>query len=100
MMGMLMQSLIGLAFVLGLFALLIWGMRKLQGHQLSSTVDFRVMRKIHIDNRNSLVEIRHQGRLYLLAMSAGGIIQLKPEHCLPAMDQQVEKPVKEPVVPA
>ncbi|MDX8405936.1 MAG: flagellar biosynthetic protein FliO [Mariprofundus sp.] len=82
MLPMLLQSLLGLAFVLGLFALLVWGMRKMQGQQNSSPIDFRVMRKIHIDNRNSVVEIRHQGRQYLLAMSPGGITQLRADHCL------------------
>lgn len=80
---MLMQSLLGLAFVLGLFALLVWGMRRLQERQgISNNSDFRVVRKIHIDQRNSIVEITHQGQQYLLALSPGGVAQLRADHVL------------------
>jgi len=79
---MALQSLFGLAFVLGLFALLVWGMRRMQGRQINNPASFRVIQKIHIDNRNSIVEIRHQGRQYLLVMSPGGITQLRADHSL------------------
>ncbi|PIP02051.1 MAG: hypothetical protein COW18_01670 [Zetaproteobacteria bacterium CG12_big_fil_rev_8_21_14_0_65_54_13] len=93
MLAMVLQSLLGLAFVLGLFALLVWGMRRMQGGQAGSPADFRVMQKIHIDNRNSIVEIRHQGRQYLLAMSPGGITQLRADHCpVESTDKSTEMP--------
>ncbi|TLS66790.1 hypothetical protein FE236_01400 [Mariprofundus erugo] len=83
MLAMLMQSLLGLAFVLGLFALLVWGMRRFQERQgISNNSDFRVVRKIHIDQRNSIVEITHQGQQYLLALSPGGVAQLRADHTI------------------
>jgi len=90
LLSMLLQTMLALAFVLGLFALLVWGMRRLQGKQVGNPVDFRVIRKIHIDNRNSIVEIQHQGRQYLLAMSAGGITQLRADHCLPSDNETTQ----------
>jgi len=93
MLAMVLQSLLGLAFVLGLFALLVWGMRRMQGRQTGNPADFRVIQKIHIDNRNSIVEIRHQGRQYLLAMSPGGITQLRAEHSLTEPADQAQATV-------
>lgn len=92
---MLMQSLLGLAFVLGLFALLVWGMRRLQERQgISNNSDFRVVRKIHIDQRNSIVEITHQGQQYLLALSPGGVAQLRADDALNRKTGAQEPPLE------
>ncbi|MDQ6993375.1 MAG: flagellar biosynthetic protein FliO [Mariprofundus sp.] len=90
MLPMLLQSLLGLAFVLGLFALLVWAMRRVQSHLGKHSTNFRVMQKIHIDNRNSIVEINHQGKQYLLALSPGGIIQLRSDHAQSSTIEQKE----------
>ena len=92
MFAMVLQSILGLAFVLGLFALIVWGMRRMQGRQINGPADFRIVQKIHIDNRNSLVEIRHHGRCYLLALSPGGITQLRVDHSQPEMTAVANKP--------
>ncbi|MDX8408107.1 MAG: flagellar biosynthetic protein FliO [Mariprofundaceae bacterium] len=82
--SLVLQSVIGLAAVLGLFAFMVWGMRRFQDRSMHSGRDFRLLQKIYIDNRSSIVEVRHQGRHYLLALSANGICQLSPDQALPA----------------
>jgi len=81
--SMLLQSVAGLAAVLGLFAFMVWGMRRFQQHTGQAARDFSIVQKIHLDNRSSIVEVRHQGRNYLLAVSANAICQLSPAEALP-----------------
>jgi len=83
LLSLVLQSVIGLAAVLGLFAFMVWGMRRFQDRSTHNGRDFRLLQKIHIDNRSSIVEVRHQGRHYLLALSANGICQLSPDQALP-----------------
>jgi len=83
MFSMVVQSMIGLALVLGLFALLVWAARRLNLHQggpLQS--NFKVIQRIHIDSKNSIVEIRHHDQHYLLGLSPGGMVQLNPKQRL------------------
>ncbi len=84
MLAMVLQSLLGLALVLGLFALLIWGVRRFQ-QQSGGRVerDFRIVQRLHLDSKNSLVEVRHQGRCYLLGLSPAGMVQLRSGDALP-----------------
>ncbi|MBN4077213.1 FliO/MopB family protein [Mariprofundus ferrooxydans] len=83
MLSMLLQSLLGLAFVLGLFALLVWAARRLNLHQGGAVHgDFKIIQRMHLDSKNSIVEIRHKDKHYLLALSPGGTVQLRPEHAL------------------
>jgi len=83
MLTMALQSLLGLGAVLGLFALLIWGARRFQqrsGQPIKR--DFTIIQRIHLDNKNSIVEVQHQNRHYLLGLSPGGMIQLHHDHAL------------------
>lgn len=74
---MLLQSMLGLAFVLGLFALLVWGARRLNLHNGGIIQrDFKIIQRMHIDNKHSVVEIRHKDHHYLLGLSPGGMVQL------------------------
>ena len=87
LLSMTLQSLLALAFVLGLFALLVWALRRFQMPGASfSNPDFRVLRRLHIDSKHSLVEIRHEGRRYLLTLSQTGISQLDHTISLPDAD--------------
>ena len=80
---MVLQSLLALAAVLGLFALMIWGMKRFQLHTGGPAQrDFKVIQRIHIDNKNSIVEIRHRGAHYLLGLSPGGMTQLRIDDAL------------------
>jgi len=85
MLAMVLQSLLGLSLVLGLFALIVWSVRRFQQHSNNAFErDFKVIQRLHLDNKNSLVEIRHQGRHYLLGLSPGGMVQLHSDHALNA----------------
>ena len=93
LLAMVLQSLLGLSLVLGLFALIIWGVRRFQHHSGNAVErDFKIIQRLHLDNKNSLVEIRHQGRHYLLGLSAGGMVQLHSDQALSAASpsKQVE----------
>jgi len=94
MLAMVLQSLLGLSLVLGLFALIVWGVRRFQQHSGNAVErDFQIIQRLHLDNKNSLVEIRHQGSRYLLGLSPGGMIQLHSKHRLdttPASQTQHE----------
>lgn len=85
LLAMTLQSLLGLSAVLGLFALLVWGIRRFQHQQRGNqTRDFKIIQRMHLDTKNSIVEIRHQGRHYLLGLSPNGMVQLHSDHALPA----------------
>jgi flagellar protein FliO/FliZ len=85
MLAMVRQSLLGLSLVLGLFALIVWGVRRFQQHNHNALErDFKIIQRLHLDNKNSLVEIRHQGRHYVLGLSPGGMVQLHSDHALKA----------------
>lgn len=77
MLAMVLQSLLGLALVLGLFALVVWGTRRFQ-QQRGGMIrrDFSVVGRLHLDHKHSLVEVRHEGRHYLLGISPAGMVQL------------------------
>jgi len=83
LLAMVLQSLFGLSAVLGLFALVVWGVRRFQNQQPGTkNRDFKIIQRMHLDNKNSIVEIRHQGQHYLLGLSPGGICQLRSDHAL------------------
>ena len=83
LLSMLLQSLIALAFVLGIFALLVWGVRRLNLHNGGPKQrDFKIIQRIHIDNKHSVVEIRHKDQHYLLGLSPGGMVQLHTDQAL------------------
>jgi len=95
MLIMALQSLLGLGVVLGLFALMIWAVRRFQQRSGQSVKrDFTIIQRIHLDNKNSIVEVRHQNRHYLLGLSPGGMVQLhNSDHTLtkePATDIQAK----------
>ena len=85
LLAMVLQSLFGLSAVLGLFALVVWGVRRFQNQQPGTkNRDFKIIQRMHLDNKNSIVEIRHHGRHYLLGLSPNGMVQLHSDHALPA----------------
>jgi len=81
--SMMLQSLAALALVLALFAGLVWALRRLQSGQLNPLKSMhamhreehamRVVQRMSIDSRNSIVEIEHGPRRYLLGVSQAGI---------------------------
>jgi len=98
--SLIFQSLLALAAVLGLFALMVWGMRRFQqrlpGWQPQSRQDFRIHRRLNLDGKSCLIEISHEGRRYLLGLSAQGIFQIDPHASLPGPAKPTTQPADEP----
>jgi len=71
---LMLQSVAGLALVLALFAGLVWGLRKFQFRQLpQGELAMRVVQRLAIDTRHSLVEVEYGKKRYLLGISPTGI---------------------------
>ncbi len=77
-MGMLvLKSTVSLAIVLALFALAIWGMRRLQGSLGNQGARALTMEsRISLDTRNSLAIVRHGQQRWLLGISPSGITRI------------------------
>jgi len=74
---MMLQSVAALAVVLALFAGLVWGLRRLQFRHLPQGESaMRIVQRLAIDTRHSVVEIEHHGRRYLLGVSPNGMSSL------------------------
>ena len=71
---LMLQSLAALALVLAIFAGMVWGLRRLQFRQLpKGEAALRVVQRLAIDTRHSVVEVDHHGKRYLLGVSPSGI---------------------------
>ena len=77
-MGMLvLKSTVSLAIVLALFALVVWGMRRLQGRLGNQGARALAMEsRISLDTRNSLAIVRHGQQRWLLGISPAGITRI------------------------
>jgi len=85
-----LQSVAALALVLALFAALVWGLRKLQFRQLpEGEAAMRVVQRLSIDAKHSLVEVEHREKRYLLGVSPTGISSIT--------DYSVDGSAKEPL---
>lgn len=74
---LMLKSVAALALVLALFAALVWGLRKLQFRQLPQGESaMRIVQRLSIDNRHSLVEVEHHGQRYLLGLSPTGMSEI------------------------
>lgn len=92
-MGMLvLKSTVSLAIVLALFALVVWGMRRLQGRLSNQGARALSMEsRISLDTRNSLAIVRHGQQRWLLGISPSGITRI---------DSLEEAPAASPKEPA
>lgn len=74
---LMLKSVAALALVLALFAVLVWGLRKLQYRQLPQGESaMRIVQRLSIDSRHSLVEVEHHGQRYLLGLSPTGMSEI------------------------
>ncbi|MDX8384829.1 MAG: flagellar biosynthetic protein FliO [Ghiorsea sp.] len=72
--AMMVQSIVALAVVLAIFAALVWGLRRFQQTTLAHQGEsMAVIQRLHLDARNSVVEIRHGDQHYLLGVGQSGI---------------------------
>jgi len=68
---MLLQSIAALAGVLALFAVFVWGMKRFQNHTLSGNASsMRVLQRLSLDSRHSLIEVRRGNKHYILSTSS------------------------------
>jgi len=74
LMSMMIQSIAALAAVLAIFAGLVWALRKLQQTTLPKKGQhLKVLQRLHLDSRNSVVEIQYRDQHYLLGVGQQGI---------------------------
>ncbi len=68
---MLLQSIAALAGVLALFALFVWSMKRFQNHSLSSNASgMRVLQRLSLDSKHSLIEVQRGSKHYILSISS------------------------------
>jgi len=85
---LMLQSVAALALVLAIFAALVWGLRKLQFRQLpQGEVAMRVVQRLSIDSKHSLVEVEHNGKRFLLGLSPTGMTAIT-DFSLEAIQQE------------
>ena len=72
--AMMAQSVGALALVLAIFAGLVWLMKRFQGKVMPARDgQMQVVQRLHIDSKNSVLEIKHGKQHYLLGVGAGGV---------------------------
>ncbi len=80
---MMVKSIASLAVVLAIFAGVVWLMRRFQDKVVPTPEgQMQVVQRLHIDSKNSVVEIRHGKQHYLLGVGVNGvqkIADLTPE---------------------
>ncbi|MDX8387490.1 MAG: flagellar biosynthetic protein FliO [Ghiorsea sp.] len=73
-MTLMAQSIGALAVVLAIFAGLVWGLRRLQGATVAKAEShMQVVQRLHLDSKNSVVEIKHGSKHYLLGVGQSGV---------------------------
>jgi len=79
----LLRVFAALALALGVFALAVAGWRALVRLPSNAQADFRIRRRLVLSPKASVVEIEHEGRRYLLLLSAESLRPLHPSCALP-----------------
>ncbi|MDX8398013.1 MAG: flagellar biosynthetic protein FliO [Mariprofundaceae bacterium] len=68
---MMLQSIAALAMVLALFAALVWGLKRFQLQiQPRNTDSMRVVQRLSLGSKHSLVEVQRGSESYILAISS------------------------------
>ncbi|ATX82906.1 flagellar biosynthetic protein FliO [Mariprofundus ferrinatatus] len=71
------QSVAALAVVLAVFAGLVWLLRRLQtSTQKQHGENMKVLRRLPLDAKHSLVEVFYDGRHYLIGLSPTGMTSI------------------------
>ncbi|OIO68441.1 MAG: flagellar biosynthetic protein FliO [Zetaproteobacteria bacterium CG12_big_fil_rev_8_21_14_0_65_55_1124] len=88
---MMLQSLAGLSAVLALFAGLVWLMRRFQGTSFQAqSGQFKVVQRLALDTKHSLVEVTCGQRHYLIGLSPSGMTTIA---------QNIEQETNQPLQP-
>jgi len=86
-----LQSLAALAAVLSLFAFIVWLIRRLQGRVFhSQDGQIKVIQRLALDTKHSLIEVACGRNHYLIGLSPNGITTIA---------QNIEEAKDEPVKP-
>ncbi|ATX78571.1 flagellar biosynthetic protein FliO [Mariprofundus aestuarium] len=71
------QSVAALAVVLAVFAGVVWLLRRLQTSTQSRHGEhMKVVRRLPLDTKHSLVEVAYDGRHYLIGLSPAGMTSI------------------------
>lgn len=71
---MMAQSIAALALVLAVFAGVVWLMKRFQNKVVPAKEgQMQVVQRLHLDSKNSVVEIRHGKQHYLIGVHANGM---------------------------
>jgi flagellar biosynthetic protein FliO len=71
------QSVAALAVVLAVFAGLVWLLRRFQASTQSRHGEhMKVVRRLPLDTKHSLVEVAYDGRHYLIGLSPAGMTSI------------------------
>jgi flagellar biosynthetic protein FliO len=74
---MMAQSVAALAVVLAIFAGLVWLLRRLQTSTHNKHGEhMKVLRRLPLDTKHSLVEVTHDGKHYLIGLSPTGMTSI------------------------
>ncbi len=74
LMTLMIQSIAALAVVLAVFAGLVWALRKLQHTTMpKQKQQIKILQRLHLDARNSVVAIEYHNQHYLLGVGQAGI---------------------------
>jgi len=72
--SLMIQSIGALALVLAIFAGLVWGLRRLQYINVpKESGQMRIVQRLSIDTKNSVVEIQYGSRHFLLGVGQDGV---------------------------
>jgi len=90
---MLLQSIAALAGVLALFAVFVWGMKRFQSHALSSgTSNMRVLQRLSLDSRHTLIEVQRGNKYYILSTSSvAGVSVIESFEGMPSDTPEIEE---------
>lgn len=78
---MMAQSIGALALVLAIFAGLVWALRRFQEKVVPHKGgQMQVIQRLHLDSKNSVVEIQHGQQHYLLGVGVHGVQKIDAVH--------------------
>lgn len=77
--SMMLQTAAALAAVLGVFALVVWAMKRFQFRLPQQAKNLRMVQRLNLDHHSSIVEICHGQKHYLLAISQANITIISPD---------------------
>ncbi|MBN4082416.1 FliO/MopB family protein [Mariprofundus ferrooxydans] len=94
---MLVQSIAALAGVLALFSLFVWGMKRFQNHTLSSNRSgMRVLQRLSLDSRHSLIEVQRGNKHYILSTSSvAGVSVIESFEEMPADASEIAEKISD-----